>query len=213
MATPENRSDIRNKIRSRLSAWADDVGALGAAISTTTATSATLAAALDISEKALIQIDDEVIRIKTYVAAGTSIASMLRGDRGTTAATHLNAAPVTVYPFWGWTDTDINREIDAATDWLWPDVWVLKPLTNTLLANETDFGLPSGTIYPNGEVIKRVELLDTSVSPNEYREILGWKHVGDRLILTRATSQAYTARIWVMGKHARLTSERIYLES
>ena len=207
MATPENRADLRNKTRARLSAWADDVGSLGAAITTTTATSATLAAALDISEKALIQIEDEVIRVRTYTAGGTSVASILRGDRGSTAATHANGTAVSVYPFWGWTDFDINREIDAALDWLWPDAWVLKTLTNTILANKTDFGLPAGTAYPHGEQVKRVELLDTTVSPNVYREILGWKHVNDRLIFERPTTENMTVRLWVMGKHARLTAD------
>jgi hypothetical protein len=211
MATPENRGDLRNKIRARLGSWADDTGALSASSISASVTSLTLAAALDISEKALLQIDDEVIRVKTYTAAGTSVASVMRGDRGSTAATHSASATVNVYPFWGWTDFDINREIDCAIDWLWPDVWVLKALTNTLLIDNTDFGLPSGTIYPNGEVVKRVELLDTNVDPNEYREILGWKHVGDRLIFSKPTTKTYTARIWVMGKHARLTSDSAQL--
>ncbi len=211
MATPENRADLRNKIRARLSAWADDVGALSASGISATVTNLTLAAALDISEKALLQIDDEVIRVRTYTAAGTAVASVMRGDRGSTAATHSASAVVAVYPFWGWTDFDINRAIEESIDWLYPECWVLKPLTNTLLANATDFGLPSGTIYPNGELVKRVELLDTGVSPNVYREILGWKHVGDRLILTKPTERAYTARIWVQGKHARLTSDSTQL--
>jgi hypothetical protein len=211
MATPENRSDLRSKIRARLSAWPDDVGTLGAAISTTTATSATLAAALDIPVKGLLQIDDEVMRVKTYVAAGTAVGSILRGDRGTTAATHTNGSVVSVYPIWGWTDYDINREIDAAIDWLYPEVWVLTVLTNTLLSGYKDFGLPSGYIYPNGAIIKKVELLDTTVSPNIYREILGWQHKSDRLILSLITTQTYTARIWVQGKHARLTSDATQL--
>lgn len=211
MATPENRADLRNKIRARLSAWPDDVGALSAASITATVANLTLVAALDISEKALLQIDDEVIRVRTYVADGTAIASVMRGDRGSTAATHNASAVVTVYPFWGWTDFDINRAIEEAIDWLWPDVWVLKTLTNTILADNTDFGLPAGTIYPNGEIVKRVELLDETVTPNVYREILGWKHVGDRLILTRPTTQDYTARLWVMGKHARLSSDATQL--
>lgn len=208
MATPENRADLRNLIRARLSAWPDDVGALSASSISASVANLTLAAALDISEKALLQIDEEVIRVRTYTAAGTAVSSVIRGDRGSAAATHAASAVVTVYPFWGWTDFDINREINLALDWLWPDVWVLKPLTNTLLASYTDFGLPAGTVYPTGELVKRVELFNPNRGPaGEYQEILGWKHVGDRLILSKATEQTYTARIWIMGKHARLTAD------
>lgn len=204
MAIPENRADLRALIRSRLSAWADDVGALSASSITSSVANLTLAAALDISEKALLQIDDEVIRVRTYAAAGTAVASVIRGDRGSTAAAHNASSVVAVYPFWGWTDFDINREIDSAMDWLWPDVWVLKTLTNTLLSGQTDFGLPAGVIYPQGQIVKRLELLD---SESVYREVLGWKHVGDRLILSRKTTQAWSARMWVMGSHQRLTSD------
>ena len=211
MATPDSRLDLRNKIRARLSAWVDDSGTLGAAITTTTASSLTMAAALDISEKALLQIEDEVIRVRTYTAAGTAVASVIRGDRGSTAATHANGTAISVYPFWGWTDFDINREIDAAIDWLHPDCWVLTALTNTLLIDNTDFGLPSGYTYPNGNIVKRIELLDTTVTPNIYREILGWKHVGDRLILSRATEKEYTARIWAQVKYARLATDAAQL--
>src|SRR3990167_6295317 len=213
MATPNNRTDLRNKVRARLSAWPDDVGAISAASISATVTSLTLAASLDISEKALLQIDTEVIRVRTYVAGGTAVASIIRGDRGSTAATHVADSVVTVYPFWGWTDFDINRELEAAIDWLWPDVWVLSPKTNTLLSDNTEFGLPSGTFYPNGEIVKRVELLDTDVTPNVYREILGWKHAGDRLILSKPTSKDYTARIWVMSKHARLATDSAQLDN
>lgn len=208
MATPENRADLRNLIRARLSAWVDDQGTLGAAISTTTATSLTLAAALDISEKALLQIDDEVIRVRTYVAAGTSVGSVIRGDRGSTAATHSNGATVKVFPFWGWTDFCINREIDLALDWLYPEVWYLQTVTSTLLSGYTDFGLPSGCIYPTGKIVKRVEFLDTN---SVYREILGWKHVNDRLILSKKTTKDYDARLWIQGKHARMTSDSTQL--
>lgn len=211
MATPENRLDIRNLIRARLSAWADDVGALSAGSITATVANLTLAASLDISEKALLQIDDEVIRVRTYTASGTAVASVIRGDRGSTAATHAASAVVTVYPFWGWTDFDINREINLALDWLYPDVWVLKTLTNTLAANSTNFGLPTGTVYPHGEIIKRLELWNANLSPADYQEVLGWKHVGDRLILSKPTTAAIAARMWVQGKHSRMTADSTQL--
>lgn len=213
MATPENRADLRNLVRTRLSAWPDDVGTLhGTTPATYTAavTSLTLAAALDISEKALVQIGDEVIRVKTV--AGAVLSPVIRGDRGSTAAAHVAGEVVKVYPYWGWSDFEINRELDLAIDWLWPDAWILKPLTNTLLANNTDFGLPAGTVYPTGQIVKRVELLDTTVTPNIYREKLGWKHIGDRLILTTGPLlENKTARIWLQGRYDRLASDATQL--
>lgn len=222
MATPENRADLRAKIRSRLSAWVDDSGILLAGI-TASAQSLAFTAGLDLSEKALLQIDDEVIRVRIKDATGTggtavNVTSMIRGDRGSTAALHAINSVVSVYPFWGWTDFDINREIDAAIDWLWPEYWVLTTLTNTFLQGQTDFGLPAGCSYPGGNIVKRVELIDPNVpigaaSPGVYKEILGWKHVGDRLILERFTRAAYTARIWIMGAQPRLTTDTAQLAS
>ena len=221
MAQPENRADLRSKIRSRLSAWVDDSGVLLAAIGATDQALA-FTAGLDLSEKALIQIDQEVIRVRIKDATGVNgtainVTSMIRGDRGSTAAAHLINAPVLVFPFWGWTDLDINREIDAAIDWLWPDYWILTALTNTFLQGQTDFGLPAGCFYPGGNIVKRVELIDPAVPVGSntpvYKEILGWKHVGDRLILERWTRAAYTARIWIMGAQPRLADDTTQLQT
>ena len=222
MATPENRADLRNKIRARLFAWPDDVGSISAALTDATGQALVFPAELDLSEKALLQIDSEVIRVRTKDATGATgkalnVSSCIRGDRGSVAATHLINAVVTVFPFWGWTDADINREIDAAIDWLFPDFWQFLTLTNTFLVGQTDFGLPAGCTYPHGNIVKRVELIDPSIplgalSP-VYKEILGWKHVGDRLILERQTVAAYTARIWIMAAQPRLASDNDQLVS
>jgi hypothetical protein len=228
MAYPANRVDLRNKIRSRLSAWVDDSGISLNAIASATAqgivfnTGVSGSQGLDISEKALIQIDNEVIRVrvKDSLGAGStalSISSCIRGDRGSTAATHLAGAAVNVYPFWGWTDFDINREIAAAIAWLWPDYWTLLTLTNTFEAGQTDFGLPVGCVYPQGNIVKRVELIDPRIPVGAngpvYKEILGWKHVGDRLILSLWTRTAYQARIWIQAAQPDLTTDTQQLAS
>jgi len=217
MATPPSKLDIRNAIRARLSAWPEDVVPLGGALNSG-ATTLTLATAAAVPERALLQIDSEIIRVRAGAGdAVTVMGSVLRGDRGSVAAAHLDQAPVTIFPFWGWTDQDINNEIDRAIDWLYPEYWILQTLTNTFAAGQTDFGLPAGCVYPQGNLVKRVELLDPSIPVGSngpvYKEILGWKHVGDRLILERWTRAAYTARIWVQMAQPRLVQDSDQLQA
>lgn len=67
------------------------VGTLGAAISSTTATSLTMAANHDVQLGDTLVIDDEQLDV---TAVSTNTVTVTRGINGTTAATHLNAAAV-----------------------------------------------------------------------------------------------------------------------
>lgn len=205
----ETRATIRNDIRSKLHAWPDIVTTLSAAITTTTATSLTLTSGTGVSDRMLLEIDSEIILVVTF--SGTTVSVMVRGYMGTTAATHSNGATVNGYPFWGWTDTSINRAIDKAMDWLGESgVWTLVPKSNTFLSGFREFGLPSGTFYPNGDIVKRIEILDTD---GVYKEILGWRHMGDRIILNQVTTQDWSVRIWVQTRQARLSSDSTQLDN
>jgi hypothetical protein len=88
--------------------WANawlSVTTLGAAITTTTATAITVTD-IDgtdaygrspwISAGALLKIDDEYLEV-TATNTSTNVATVRRGVNGSTAATHLNAATVSVY--------------------------------------------------------------------------------------------------------------------
>lgn len=68
------------------------VGTLGAAISTTTSLTLTMAAAPTIAVDTIVKIDNEIFNVT--VVNGVTVTVSKRGDNGSTAATHLIAAPV-----------------------------------------------------------------------------------------------------------------------
>lgn len=88
-------------------AWAN-VDTLGAAITTTTATAMTLTTGTNVDDGSYIQIDDEVI----FVTGTATSRTIVRGQLGTTAATHLNGATVKAYvyvPDVQWVVTEIVK--------------------------------------------------------------------------------------------------------
>lgn len=203
----KNRSDLRTAIRDLLNAWPELTTTLSAAITTTTATSATLTSGTGLSDRMLLEIGTEILQVRAF-SSGT-ISEMTRGQRGSTAATHLNGAAVKGYPFWGWTDAHLNRLIDRAILWLGEGmVWTLVPRTNTWLANYREFGLPTGTVYPTGNIVKKLEAWNEATGPSgDYVEILGWRHQGDRIILNQHLTEDTAVRIWIQTKQAQLTSD------
>ncbi len=69
---------------------------LESAVGTTTATSLTITGTPTIGNAGFIKIDDELIAYAGYTQAGgiTTLLNLLRGVNGSTAATHLDNAPV-----------------------------------------------------------------------------------------------------------------------
>lgn len=201
------RSDIRNGVRDKLSAWPDLVTTLNGAIVSTTATTVTLTAVDSIVGKSLLQVDSELMHV---LSVSGFVVTVVRGARGTTAATHSNGATVSVYPEWGWPDANLNRKISNAIDWLGEGgVWSLVPLTNTFLSGYKEFGLPSGCDYPNGNIVKVLEILQ---SDGTYKKSLQWKLQGDRIILPAKTTEDLDVRLWVETQQAELTDDATALD-
>ena len=205
MATPENRADIRQRIRRKLMAFPEDVTTLNGALNSSTA-SVVLASGTYTLARMLLEIDNEIMRVRSI---SSNTATVLRGDQGTTAASHSNGATVQVWPFWGWSDAEVNDAINCAIDWLYPEVWYPKHKQNTLESDAKEFGLPDGVRYPDGEHIIGVEVEDDD---GQFRPFHSWRHANDRLIFDRKIDVARDIRLLLLGKHARLTSDaqRLY---
>ena len=196
------RSDVRIGIREKLSAWPLNATTLSAAVTTTTATTVTLTSVLSITERSLIEVDSELMHV---LSVAGFVATVMRGARGTTAATHLNGAAVNIYPEWGWPDANLNRKISRAITWLGEgQVYTLTPLTNTLLSGYKEFGLPSGCEYPNGNKLKVLEILQAD---GTYKKSLFWKHQGDRIVLPNKLTESLSVRLWIETKQADLTDD------
>jgi hypothetical protein len=205
------RADIRNGVRDKLSAWPLLTTTLNGAI-TATATSLALTSGTGLAERMMLEIESEVIRVSAF--SGATISEAIRADRGSTGATHADLVAVNGYPFWGWTNLHLNRVINKAIDWMGEGmVYTLNPVENTWLANFKEFGLPSGCTYPYGNIVKKVELWDeNSGNSGGYKEILGWRHQGDRIFLNSELTQDTDVRLWIQQKQANLSADNTALD-
>lgn len=203
------RLDLRNLIRGKLMSWPDDQTTLNAGINASV-TTFTLAANNNIQARSILEVDSELIYVLSVT--GTTINNCIRGYMGTTAATHSGGATVKAWPFWGWSDTELNRLMPLSFDWAFPDIWYPRILTNTFLANAKEFGAPAGCIYPNGEIIKKIELMDDS-SPSKYKAIYNWRHINDMIILDKALTANRGVRLTIHGKHQCPTDDNTQLQN
>ena len=90
-------TSLVNRVRDLLDDYGDNQTTITSAISSTSATTCDVASADDIDTGDYIEIDYECMRV-TGIA--TLTLTIVRGERGSTAATHLNAATVTVDPIY-----------------------------------------------------------------------------------------------------------------
>lgn len=200
------RSDIRNGVRDKLSAWPELITTLAEALDATE-TGIDLTAVTELEPQSLLEVESEVIGVLSV--SGSTVTGM-RGFRGTTAATHTNGLEIKGYPKWGWTDAHLNRHCSKAIAWMGESgVWSLVPKTNTFLSGYREFGLPTGFTYPHGNFVKRLEILQ---SDGTYKETLAWKHQGDRIFLANKTSQDYSVRMWCQQRQPNLTSDATALD-
>jgi hypothetical protein len=84
----------------RVRDFLDDMGdastTLSAAVTTTDGTSFSITSGTEIDAGDYLNVDFEIVK----VVSGTTTATVVRGQRGSTAATHLNAATVIVSPLY-----------------------------------------------------------------------------------------------------------------
>jgi hypothetical protein len=207
-----NRSDIRTGLRDKLSAWPALTTTLAGGGVTSSATTGTLTSGTGLEPRMLLEIESEILQVQAY--SGASISEMTRGQRGSTAAAHSAGVAVVGYPHWGWTNAHLNRQINKAINWLGEGmVWTLSPRTNTWLGGFKEFGLPAGIVYPTGNIVKKIELWDEDLGEDgDWREILGWRHQGDRIILNSQLAEDMDVRLWIQQKQAELSDDTTALD-
>lgn len=202
---PELRAEIRNKI----AGWPLGVTTLSAQL-LAAATSGTLADGTGLAELALLEIESETIQVQSFTAGSGTLTALRRGWKDTTAAIHANGTAVKIWPSWGWTDSELNRRINRAIAWMNEGmVWTLVPQENTFASGNKEFGAPAGAVYPYGNIIKKIEYLQ---SDGTYKEFLGWKHLGDRIKLNGKLEEDMDVRIWVQKQQAALTSDAVAID-
>jgi hypothetical protein len=196
------RPDIRREIRRKLQAWPDQVTTISAD-QVVASDSLEVQDAQAIKARSIIEVGSEIERVRSKAG---NILTVLRGDQLTTLALHAAGARVQSFPFWGWTDLEVNDKINTAIRWLFPAVYRVFFYENTALANMKEFGVPPGAISPTDELIRRVELRDSS-TPAQWIPIYNWTHIGDRLLFGKPLDQDRRIRLTVQGKVRELATD------
>ena len=196
----ENRADLRRMIRRKLMSWPKDITALSAAITTMTATIVTVNAVSNMVARDILEVESELMEIQSIT--GTTL-TVMRGVQGSTAATHAISTAVSAYPWYEWSNQEINDSLNLSFDWRDPEVWYGKWYENTALVSQRELGLPSGVRYPDGEIIKKVELKNGDF----WIPVYCWRQQNDRLLFDFEMDQQRSIRLYTVGKHARLTDD------
>ena len=92
--------------------------------------------------RGLIEMDDELMWVDTFdkVSNTATVAPYGRGFRGTTAVSHTAGARITVAPTFP--RSVIERNVNAAIDGLYPDLWGSVSTTFKFSAARTTYALP-----------------------------------------------------------------------
>ena len=96
--------------------------------------------------RGLIEIDDELIWVDSFdrTSNTVTIAPYGRGYRGTTAVTHTAGTRVTIAP--SYPRFSIERNINAAVDGVYPDLFGTNSTTFSFVATRTTYSLPAEAI-------------------------------------------------------------------
>jgi len=111
----------------------------------------------------LIQVDQEMMRVSAVAATTLTV---VRGARGTTAASHASGSTILVRP--GFSDQDILDSVNAGIDATFP--FFYKPILDTSLTadgSSYEYTVPTGLTW-----LSKVEIKESG-SPYYYR-IDGW---------------------------------------
>lgn len=163
-----------NQVSDLLGNNGDGFTTLAAAVSTTDGTTVSLTSVEDVTVGMYILIDDEVMLVTALFDTNPATATVVRGDRGTTGATHSSGALVILNPIWS--TVDIVRALNQAQDAVFPSLYVAVQDTDDVMDDEQEeYPIPS-TINHLTEVA-----IETSVD-GIYDTSRDWEYVTDSII-------------------------------
>lgn len=138
---------VVNQVRDMLRDYGDGFTTLGAAVSDTNGTLFYVDDVGDITPGQFLQVDDEIVLVsKKYEGGNPPSISVVRGQRGTTAATHSSGAMVTLSPIWS--NVDILRAINQAQDSAFPALYQsVDDSTTSIATNTYEYTVPTTMHY------------------------------------------------------------------
>lgn len=172
---------------------------------TNSATTLTVADTSIYSGNWLIQLDQEILRIKTAPSSGTSL-TVARGMQGTTAASHANSTSVLVRP--AWSDVQVLDALNAGINATFP--YFYQPVSDSSLTGDAttyEFAVPNLT-SPASTPIPFITRIDLKVTGDTaYRQMEGrWevRRGSSPIIKFRSPPAPGTIRVYGFGPFAPL---------
>jgi len=164
-------SSLILEIRDRFDDWGEGTTNLAAAVSSASSTTFSFDDTSVIRDGDWLMVDSEVVRV-----LDTDAGTVRRGQRGSTAATHADAAVVYVNPIFP--DHRILGALNAALDAAYPTLYELVDDTTTLSVVEDQYEY---TIPTAVDRLYRVEL-ESETEDGVYVPIRTWEFMDKRHI-------------------------------
>lgn len=161
-----------NRVRTYIRDWPPISDVTTAALTDTTGTTVTVADTTIYSVNSVIQIDTEAM-VVVALATGTTL-TVRRGQRGTTAATHLISATVLLRP--SFLDNEILDRINAGMDACYPYVYRdVQDTSLTVISNQYEYAVPTLTISGGPVPIPRIWKVETQTpGDTAFRKVTDW---------------------------------------
>jgi hypothetical protein len=201
-------STLNQRVRRFVGDWPqlDTLGASAASTATSLTVSENPASGLYTARK-LIQIDDEVILVKS-AASNAATLTVTRAVRGTTAASHANSATVLVHPHF--LDLDVldalNSALSASFPWIYRAV-VDESLTTT--ADTYEYSVPDMPGITGYKIPYISEVWLKESGDTAYRRTRAFRILADetapKLQFRRTQMAGATIRLVGFGPHSVLT--------
>jgi hypothetical protein len=165
-----------NRVRTMVRDW-PQIDKLTAAVTDTTGLTLTVADATIYTPNTIIQVDQDAMVVAS--GASTTLTLKQRGARGTTAATHANAAAISIRP--GFLDQEILDALNDGIDACYPYVYKeVLDTSLTILNNTYEYTvpfLPSTSVY-----IPRIWKVEIKVLAD-----FAWRRISDWTVPRGAT--------------------------
>lgn len=159
MAT--SAASLIEQVRSRLLDYGNATTTLAAAVSDTTTTTISLESVGDIAPKHFLMVDNEMVEVRAVYEGTPPTATVIRGARGSTAATHTSGTVVRIEPVFG--NHEYLQFLNQALDASFPSLYSVLDTahhhsgTCSSAGNTTTMYLASGASsvndYYNGNLI------------------------------------------------------------
>lgn len=179
-------SSLIEQVRSRLLDYGNGTTTLAAAVSDTTGTSVSLESIADIAPKQFLLVDNEMMEVRATYEGTPATATVIRGARGSTAATHSSGAVVRIDPVFG--NHEYLRFLNQALEFAFPSLYSrCDTAVQSIAADTYEYDIPTGC-----DKLVRVEI-ETSTA-GVYEVARQWDYQDEATIIIENAASISTGR-------------------